>query len=269
MMTKNKLAVITLAIGDHFKKMGDITHPLMKQYADKCNADFIVIDQARLEDQIGLVTYEKFQLYDYLSGKYERVLFIDTDIVVSPKSPNLFKIVDNDAFAASNEETYSMAEAHKSLTQVQLGTIDWKYPYFNSGVMLCSRVHKELFNPHGEILSRWVGNAANNDHIMSDQPILNYLVNHEVNNFVDLGYRFNRTRVMRDTHKRFDSYFIHYAGPSGHRYGERMKQLQSDVNVMNSKINLSLSKRSPLYRYIADRLDINFLKYLIDKTSKK
>jgi len=268
-MTSRKTAVITLAIGDHFEEMGKITHPLMRAYAEKCNSDFIVISEPKLQDQIGLVTYEKFQLYDYLDGQYDQVLFIDTDIVVSPDSPNLFLKFDPKTFAASNEETYSMAQKHKKITQKQLGKISWKYPYFNSGVMLISPYHRHIFDPTGETLTKWINNRDNDDHVMSDQPILNYMINASVDDFYDLGYKFNRTRVLRDTHNRFDSYFIHYAGPSGHRYGERLKQLEKDVLVMNSKSNRQLSKYVPAYRYIADRLDIDFAKYVLEKVNTK
>lgn len=268
-MTNKKCAVITLAIGDHFEEMGRITHPLMRSYAEKCGADFIVISKAKLKDTIGLVTYEKFQIYEYLDGRYDQVLFIDTDIVVSPESPNLFNEIGNNVFAASNEETYSMAQKHKEITQNQLGEISWKYPYFNSGVMLMSPSHKEIFNPEGETLQKWVSNESNDDHVMSDQPIINYMVNKHCDDFLDLGYKFNRTRVMKDTHTRFDSYFIHYAGPSGHRYGERLKQLAKDASVMNSSLSLKLSKASPAYRYVADRLDMDFVNYLKEKVTSK
>jgi hypothetical protein len=102
---------------------------------------------------------------------------------------------------------------------------------------------------------------------MSDQPILNYLVNYHKFDVINLGHKYNHTRVIKDTKSRFSSYFIHYAGPSGHRYGPRMKQIELDAKVMTSPFNLMLSQHVTYYRWLADRVSIYFLKYLFNKFS--
>lgn len=261
----NRKAVVTLAIGDHFQKMASLTHPLIHQYAKKCGADFLVFDTAKLKDKLGLVTYEKFQVFDILDGTYDQVLFVDTDIVITPNAPSVFDISPLDHFAASNEVEYSMSTVHKDVTQSQLGGVNWSNPYFNSGVMVFGPRHRNLFDIDNNILNVWISNHQNNDHVMSDQPILNYLVNYYQFKFIDLGKHFNRTRVQRDTHNRFQSFFIHYAGPSGHRYGDRLKQIKLDSEVVSNPFNFWLSRRFPVYRKIADRLNIDFCKYLYKK----
>lgn len=260
-----KYVVITLAIGKSFEEMGKFTHPLMKRYAEKCNAEFIVLDQRKLDRDLGLVTYEKLQVFDYLDGTFDKVLFIDTDVVVCPNAPNLFELCPPGVIAAANEEKYSMSKAHKLITQRVLGAVDWTRPYFNSGVMIFDRKHKDIFNPENPILRKWISCEENNDHIMSDQPILNYLVNHENYDFIDLGYKFNRTRVLKDTHNRFKSYFIHYAGPSGHRYGARLTQIKSDCEVASSSTLFFLSKNFSSFRWTADRFCLSFIEYVYRK----
>ena len=134
--------------------------------------------------------------------------------------------------------------------------------------MVVSEEHKELFDPNNKILQSWCFNKENEDHVMSDQPIINYLVNYYNYEFLDLTYKFNHTRDLIDTHRRFSSYFIHYAGPSGHRYGERLKQIKADVSVVLNPFNLWTSKTFPVYRWIADRCDTDFLTYLFNKFFK-
>lgn len=262
-----KRLLITLAIGDVFQKMGMITHPLMKSYAKKCGAEFHCINEKRLHSILGLPTYEKFQLYDFLDGKYDQVLFVDTDILISPNAPNVFEICPPNQFGAAGEEGYSMSIPHRKLTQEKLGKVNWCNPYFNSGMMLLSPIHREIFNPNSELLRNWTSDSDNNDHIMSDQPILNYLVNYYSFEMNDLGYKFNHTRVITDTKSRFNSHFIHYSGPSGHRYGPRMRQIELDSEVMSSPVNLLLSRKVTYYRWLADRVNFDFLKYLIKKFS--
>jgi len=262
-MTKRLL--ITLAIGETFQEMGKITHPLMKKYAKKCGARFHCIDQNRLHDVLGLPTYEKFQLYDFLDGRYDQVLFVDTDILISPDAPDIFNLCSKDEFGAASEEGYSMSGPHRQLTQEKLGKVEWNNAYFNSGMMLLGPAHREIFNPDNALLKSWTSDADNDDHIMSDQPILNYLFNQYHFEMKDLGYKFNHTRVITDTKSRFNSYFIHYAGPSGHRYGSRMKQIELDGKVMNSPVSLWLSQHFTSYRWLADRLNMDFIGYLLSK----
>ena len=263
----SKRLLITLAIGETFEQMGVVTHPLMKDYARRCGADFYCINEGRLHAILGLPTYEKFQLYEFLDGKYDQVLFVDTDILISPKSPDIFDICPGSVFGVAGEEGYSMAPRHKVLTQEKLGKVNWCNLYFNSGMMLMGPVHREIFNPDNVLLRKWTSDADNDDHIMSDQPILNYILNYYGFEMVDLGYKFNHTRVIKETKSRFNSYFIHYAGPSGHRYGSRMKQIYLDSKVMGSPLNLLLSQKLGSYRWVADRVSFDFLKYLIKKLS--
>ena len=63
-----KKALVTLAIGDFYEKMGSITHPLMNDYAQKCGAEFHCIAEKQLDAVLGLPTYEKFQLYRFLDA---------------------------------------------------------------------------------------------------------------------------------------------------------------------------------------------------------
>ena len=263
-MTNRKL-VVTLAIGEQFQKMAELTHPLLRLYAERCGADFLSINEAKLGKKLGLVTYEKFQIFDFLNGDYDQVLFIDTYIVVTPNAPSVFELCPANVFGAANESGYSMSEKHKVITQAQLGQVTWKHPYFNSGVMLLGPEHRKVFDPEGELLQQWTQNEKNSDHVMSDQPIINYLVNFYGFEFLDLGKNFNRTRVHNDTHNRFQSYFIHYAGPSGHRYGSRLKQIGLDAKVAENSFIFWLSRCFPAYRKVADRLDIDFFKYLLSK----
>lgn len=261
-------AVVTLAIGDTFQEMGRSTHPLFKRYAQRCQAEFIVLDSPRLAQRLGLPTYEKFQVHELLDGRFDQVLFVDTDIVVLPTAPSVFELCAPEVFAAANEEGYSLSSLHKRETQAQLGTIDWHNPYFNSGVMLFGPAHRDIFSPDNPLLLKWVNGENNADHVMSDQPILNYLVNASGTEFLDLGYRFNRTRVLRDTHNRFRSHFIHYSGPSGHRYGARLDQIRADTIVATSPVSLLLSRTFPWLRWCADRASPDFLKYLATKIAR-
>ena len=257
-------ALVTLTMGPLYQEMARFTHPLMTRYAAKCNAQFVVIDTAKVSDQYGIPSkYEKFQIFD-LFERYDRILFVDTDILIAPYTPSLFDLVPEDRFAASNEAQYSMAERDKALTQEVLGAVDWKNPYFNSGVMLLGKQHKAIFDPTLSELHRWGSGEFRKNHVnlLNDQPYLNHRLNSLGIPLFDLGSKFNHTRVIKETYTRFNSYMIHYAGPSGHRYGERIEQIGKDAKVFESKSALYLSQHFLPYRWLADRIDSAFISYL-------
>ncbi len=269
---KNTKALVTLAVGDLYTKMGAITHPLMRSYADRCGVDFIVIGERKVNEKYGLdERYEKFQLYDLIDD-YEQIAFIDTDILISPKAPSLFDLVPLDRFAAASEAGFSKAGRDIDLTQKILGEVQWRNTYFNSGVMVLGKKHKQVFDPARPELKLWSTGEfrANEINLLNDQPYLNHRLNDLGIELLDLGYKYNHTRVITDTHTRFNSYLIHYAGPSGHRYGSRLEQLQKDFNVLTSPTMLSLSVSYPSFRWLMDRIDTAFLRYLLqEKFSNK
>lgn len=269
-MKTQKLAIATITIGEKFWKMAFYTHPLIKEYAKKCGADFIVLDSRKMYEKCGLATYERFQLYE-LFDTYDRIAFIDTDILVSPDSPSIFELTPPGKIGACSEELYSQSARDKDVTQEVLGKVDWKNVYFNAGMILLDKSHKELLNPDSPGLTHWAKGDFRENHLnlLNDQPFINHRSNLLGYDVHDLGHRFNHTRVIHNTSTRFNSYFIHYAGPSGHRYGERIDQIRKDSIVLHSKIRTKLSRKYPIYRWFCDRLDIGFIKYLVREKLKK
>ena len=265
-------ALVTLAVGEFYTKMGAITHPLMNAYADRCGVDFIVIQVRKVNMAYNLdERYEKFQLYDLIDD-YDQILFVDTDILISPRTPSLFNLVPVDRFAAVSEAKFSKADRDIKLTQEVLGEVDWENDYFNSGMMVFGKAHKAVFDPNRDELKVWsTGEFRKKEvNLLNDQPYLNHRINELGIALLEMGHQYNHTRVITDTHTRFRSYMIHYAGPSGHRYGSRLEQLGKDFNVFNSRWNLRISAAFPLYRWVVDRIDWAFIGYIFkEKLAKK
>jgi hypothetical protein len=266
-----KKALVTLTIGSAYREMGEITHPLMRDYARRCGVDFLVLRQPRVNSRYGLSTrYEKFQLFELLQH-YDQIAFVDTDVLIAPDAPSLFKLVPRDRFAAANESIYSQADRDKTLTQEILGPVEWRSPYFNSGVMVFGRAHSAVFDPAAPELLLWSRGDFRKRvvNLLNDQPYLNHRLNRLDIPLLDLGHRFNHTRCITATQTRFRSHFIHYSGPSGHRYGSRLEQLRKDATVLQSPVRLWLSRRSNTYRWVTDRTDAAFVGYLLQSRVRK
>lgn len=93
----SKHCVITIGVG----KMRDMlrcSRPFMESYARKIGADFLAITN-------GTQTWpmaEKFRLME-IGKHYERILFVDADVLIRPSAPNIFAIVPRGAIAAHDD----------------------------------------------------------------------------------------------------------------------------------------------------------------------
>lgn len=122
-----RLLVLTIAIGDLYTQIGQITHPFMMAYAKRIGSDFHVMDSATA----WAITphWEKFRIYDLLDV-YDRILYVDTDALIKKDCPDLFESVPDDMIGAFNEGAH----------------FERKCPnYYNTGVMVISKRHKDVF----------------------------------------------------------------------------------------------------------------------------
>lgn len=198
-----KYALLTIAIGDKYQTMGQITHPYMQKYAQKIGADFIVIDKQKISQTTP--HWEKFQLLDYLE-KYDRILFLDTDVLVKKNCPNIFDIVPEEKIGAFNEASFTArrdiaietcAEAYR------MKDFRWDGMYYNTGVMVVSKCHRMLFRkPPQEIFNFY------------EQSYINVMIQRTQTPVFNLPYFYNRMTCMdKMTGKdRYESFMIHYAG---------------------------------------------------------
>jgi len=87
---------------------------------------------------------EKFQIHDLLAD-YDRILYVDADVLIHPDAPNIFERVPDQAFGAVDEcvgvEAPKREQEWRAM-QRRLGRLDpAPVAYFNAGVMVASRVH--------------------------------------------------------------------------------------------------------------------------------
>lgn len=195
--------ILTISIGKDYERMSEITHSSIKQYAKKIGADFKCIDKQKISQTTP--HWEKFQIYDLLN-KYDRILYIDTDVIIRDDCPDLFEIVPKNRLGMFNEAPYTdrSKELLIDICKVYNKTLSqWNGKYYNSGIMIISKQHKYLFKkPEKEVFNFY------------EQSYLNMIIALEKPLMYDLPYKFNRmTCIDKLTgEERFASYIIHYAG---------------------------------------------------------
>lgn len=252
-MHNGKRAIVTLSIGEEYNRLGKATHPLIEAYANKVEADFIVINTQKLTSDY-YAHFEKFQLYALLN-RYDRIIFLDTDLLVTPKCPNLFDVVSEEQFGAFVVSKYTgYHDRAIRLIQEELGEIDWVMEYFNSGVMVVSKHHLEVFNTENGFLKQWsLCSSQKGFQGFLDQTLINYNVQRLCLPIYDIGYKFNHTTAPKNSGERFNSYIIHYPG-KGHRRANKLRQIQKDLTIINNKALTFAAAQFPLLNRIVDRL---------------
>jgi hypothetical protein len=198
-------AVVTIAHGEFYQKLKEITHPSIKAYADKIGAEFIVIDRKQISETT--IHWEKFQIFNLLN-KYERIIFIDTDIIIREDCPNLFDVVPADRLGAFNEAPFTLRSYEMMLDickKYEKQLPKWDGRYFNTGVMVISRHHKSIFKkPEKEIFSFYEQSYLNMMIALENTSIIMYELPHHYNRMVCMD-KFTGE-------ERHASYMIHYAG---------------------------------------------------------
>jgi len=224
-----KKLIVTRA-DDKIKEMSALTHPIIKRFAEKWGASFLILkeDFAGVRSW-GKVHYRIMELYN-LFEKYDRIANIDSDVVINKSCPNIFDIIPYDKIVTIFEDKGTRQSIRlKRIAQIQAewGEIGWKENYINTGVFFVSKPHAEIFKRFKDKL--WVDWGYDDVH-------LGYQINRLDMKIHELDYRFNHMSMFSESWSgnasRFDSHIIHYAGQAGFPdKGKRTKvqQIRDDI----------------------------------------
>jgi Glycosyltransferase family 9 (heptosyltransferase) len=203
-----KRAIVTIASGEYFQQMARLTHPTIRAYADRVGADFLVWTDT---SAYKYPEYKKMEI-GALLNTYDRVLYLDTDVIIRPDAPDIFNVVPEDSLGILEESRYfdRAVSTVQFMTRIGFNAALWNGKYYNAGIYVCSRCHQDLFvKPPTE----W-------DHFR-DQSWFNTLISDRKIKIFPLPHRFNRfvlfDRIFGE--ERLDAWFLHYAG--FHVEGER------------------------------------------------
>lgn len=211
------IAIITMAIGKDYERIAKLTYPSIRNYAEKINADFINLEEdcSEIKDP----HWKKFCLYKYFQ-KYDRILWLDSDLIIRDDCPNLFEFVPENRIGIFEEGKYiSRGEYIKGGIDIYKIPFEWDGRYFNTGVMVLSKCHARLFTPPSKEIKE-SKNFVSGGMIytfLGEQTYLNIrILTDDVfsESIFELNYRFNRMTLMDEItgEPRHTSYIIHYAG---------------------------------------------------------
>lgn len=221
----NKHVIVSIMTG--FDPSYRFARKCLRQYARKIGADLKIIDSPKNKIP-GLSPFnfskvawaQKFLLNTYLKN-YDRVLYMDADIIIHPDAPDIFATYSdrskvymfNEGAIENRIKEYNDIGSH--LGNIEVPEVDGQKVYFNAGVILFSKESDYLkFTDVKEVEK--ICNKIN----FYEQTYFNYLIFKNKLGYGMLDANFNRMIISGPAYKRFEASFIHHAGGS---YSSRSK----------------------------------------------
>jgi lipopolysaccharide biosynthesis glycosyltransferase len=226
-------AVVVVSIGRD--KFLQYAQPTLEDYCQKYGLALEIITTAQyklgIKQGYNYGTFEKFQVNKF-TDKYDRILRLDSDVIITPKCPNVFDIVDEDSVGVVFEDEgrrQPLRRAELRKIQDQLGELNWHKYYFNSGVVVSSKRHKAMYEFDEKDLeivrTKNLGSFKEQSYLNWKTRKLGFLMH-------NLGYRFNHLSMFTELgHDRKKSCIIHYAGAQD----VKEKNMKNDFSYFYSK----------------------------------
>ncbi len=203
-----------------------LTLPTMVSYANKCGAHFLLPSEntpqhAKYSNRAAINLY-RFDLIHQALETYDRVLWVDADVLIRPDSPSLFDMVPEGYFAAheNNEVNYVLNDQavrddyywHLRMTQI-CNENGWEVPdtkgcIIDSGVMLVDRSHTDIFGPLWAVMPENV-HASCEEMLAVNIRLFQQHYNYKL---YYLPQCFNMVVKRGYKHPERSNFFLHYAG---------------------------------------------------------
>jgi lipopolysaccharide biosynthesis glycosyltransferase len=196
-----KRLIFTIVSGSNFSSIAEeLVLPRMRKYAEKVGADFLQISNS---DGYISPFFKRLDIYEFLNT-WERVIYLDADIIIKDNASDLFDYVPEDELGLFDEtvllerdwnhpENVTFLERYNeqliTAGESPLLPNAWNGKYYNTGVIVASTKHKILFTPHNILhpidIPDW------------DQDYINYLLVLLKMNVFDIGHNFNAIHWWR------------------------------------------------------------------------
>jgi hypothetical protein len=236
-------AVVTLAVGRRGREMLAVTRPAMEAAAGRWGADFHVIGGDETAFNIG----EKLRLRPYVE-QYERVLYLDADVIVRPDSPNPFELLPP-GVAYMHDDLPHLTEQGKptewidtetqavveSQGEVHGGPFS---QYWNTGIMLVDRAHAAAFEPPKHEYPVYH---------CSEQHWLNHQFRKLGVSVAELGRRWSWQHWIDPTMQQTEgAHLLHFSGMASLGTGEEKHRARLSLMARVAGVQLPTFARVPL-----------------------
>lgn len=214
---------------DGIEEMCNISHPIIKQYADRVGADFLFLSH----DCEVSRHYRIMKFYD-LFEEYDKIYSIDSDVLITKHCPNIFEATQDDEAGSVFEDKGSRQKHRRQLilqVQEKFGDVNWSQNYINTGSAVFPKSHRDIFQKIDNQF--WDGWGYDDIHLGWQIHKYDFKIR-------ELSYKWNHMTMFSEPWNkeanRFQSYIIHYAGVGifdRRMARNRIDQMQKDLQIIN------------------------------------
>ncbi len=211
-------------------KWGKITEDSFKAYAKKTNSDLKVFgpSTAELPDFLGQfqrITWAKFEIFEhFLESKYDKMLYLDLDVYIKRRAPNIFEELTEPGFNMSLDGSPMHKEFMSKLLKTDI--------CHNAGVICVDRPTLEEFYKNVPAKNEWKSflkekgiskHDETNEQVVISSIIQEHNINVNLFNSVIWNVPWSRQRE--------DSNFVHYYGVDGKLILYQLSRLNKGINI--------------------------------------
>ena len=209
----NVIFLINIVHDKNFKGGGNTQNGLFeysiqswRQYAEKYDCQLFILDQTLFDIEYMKPNWFKMYILDILDNEgieYDQVLYVDYDTIVMPNAPNIFELTEHKFCAVRNFGDMDwVCRSIENYSKYLFGNFMFPYyNYFNSGVMIFNKNHKQLFHDIQSFYEQSVDQLSwmqNTFCVGNDQPVFNFFVNRDIpDDLKILDYEWNMQDMMR------------------------------------------------------------------------
>ncbi len=137
-----KKTIYTLALRGYAPDLVAVTFQLMKAYAKKIEADFVVIEDRKYPDKYP--TYEKFQIWDLMKERDDEwSFFFDADTMIHPDFPDVTAMLQMDTTCAGYSSDFTPMRFRPDAPFLRDGRYIGKGTWF----IICSNLTRDAWQP--------------------------------------------------------------------------------------------------------------------------
>ena len=138
-----KNAIVTFVIGERYEQMHAIFRPSVEKYCKKYDIDYIVLDKPLDTDisnhhKIGiqklLITLQEW------SSKYDNIMWLDSDIYISPNAENIFDEVVDGKICMANPIVHEHDRLYDGVIAYNKGWADTRSPRVDFAAHISSSI---------------------------------------------------------------------------------------------------------------------------------
>jgi lipopolysaccharide biosynthesis glycosyltransferase len=179
--------------------------------------------------------FEKYQCLDLL-GEYDRVLYMDADVMPTPTAGDIFADYPNEDYLyAYHENDFTEHMDRDPWIAAFAPDFEWplyngKQQYFNAGIALYSKRHANLMQLMRQMSFSYTTFSID----PSDQTTINAAVAKYKVPFQSLPHSYNRMDLGKPdpNNERLKAHFIHYAGPCQYGNGNKEDTMRVDYQAL-------------------------------------